>query len=327
MLKSFTPIKYFFFSFLFILTIIPIILYFYTFHYNLSTNHSRWAEFGSFFGGVIGPLISVSALLGLIVSIEQTRQHFSIQRNESTFFSLLNFHILKIEQLTYKENKGYDIFIKLSDEFKAIYREQCVCYAIKNIEEKTKELPFFAYGFLSDKIKERYGYSHHESKNIVVEYFTQGSDKHELLKGIIDISPFGMSREDKDMLAEIGDTIVRQADVHYRMEKLKEIYDIFYHDYGHIIGHYMRSVYYILENINGSHDCINYSKIFRAQLSRFELTMLYYNMTSRFSSNKFNQLLINYNMLNGVYENDICYTPDIESLNNDILHTLKLNFK
>lgn len=47
------------------LTSFPLALYMSSFGFTLSTVHQRWAEFGSFYGGVVGPLLTLTTVVFL----------------------------------------------------------------------------------------------------------------------------------------------------------------------------------------------------------------------------------------------------------------------
>lgn len=92
----------------------------------------------------------------------------------------------------------------------------------------------------------------------------------------------------------------------------------FYHDYGHILGHYFRNLYYTLQLADASDKNDSYANILRAQLSRYELNLLFYNALSKYGSTKFNTLLVKYNILNGLYNWDVCYKPEPDDLKKDL---------
>jgi hypothetical protein len=93
------------------------------------------------------------AFVGLLISLKQTSKQFAVQRDESTFFNLLNFHIMKTEKMTYEGTFGYEAFKKLIEFFQKKYKEKCKKMAILEIENNSDKLPEFAYfNFLNDKI-------------------------------------------------------------------------------------------------------------------------------------------------------------------------------
>ena len=298
-----------------LLAIVPLGMYLNAFRGGLSEVHSAWGAFGSFFGGVVSPIVSVLAFIGLLYSMDQTKKQFSEQIDESTFFSLLNFHVSKIEQLSDGEHKGYELFKYLSLKFNEIYKDNCLKIARTEIINNTSNLPGFAYDFLGPKISSLRSDFDGTNKEISEKYFQLSSDKYELLKCIYNTNS---SEDDSKRIFAIGDTTVRKLNSSQRINKLKEIYNDFYHEYGHIVGHYFRNIHYLMKHFDESEHSIKYSKIFRAQLSRFELTLMFYNMTSEFSSVEFNDLIAKYNILNGLYEFDLCYQPESDSFKHDL---------
>lgn len=108
-------------------------------------------------------------------------------------------------------------------------------------------------------------------------------------------------------------------------EAIKNSYDLIYRDYGHILGHYFRNMYYILDTIDsfrGDDDYKQkYAKLFRAQLSRFEIALIICNAVSSQSTEKVITLLQKYEILNGFYNQDLFCTKDIP--NNTINNSQK----
>ncbi|WP_172560046.1 putative phage abortive infection protein [Vibrio fluvialis] len=293
-----------------------LVSYFSIFHGNLSGKHSTWGEFGSFFGGVLGPIVSILAFIGLLLSMDQTKKQFKQQSEESSFYALLNFHHSKLNQTIYKTSVGVDAFKALSEEFKKLYDEECFRKARKHIQEKPADLPVFAHLFLSDVIRDSAHGNLVKDENIVVGYFALGSDKGELFKGLFDSS---ISEEHRQKLNALGDYLIRKLSPCNRLDLIGKIYDDrFYPEYGHIVGHYFRNLYYVLEQADSSDKNGMYAKILRAQLSRYELNVLFYNSLSTYSSIKFNKLLMAYDMFNGLYSSDVCYLPEDDDLKKDL---------
>lgn len=70
----------------------------------------------------------------------------------------------------------------------------------------------------------------------------------------------------------------------------------FHRVYGHLVGHYFRNVYQILKYVDKStvDDKKFYSNLIRAQMSDYELGLLFYNCISDLGNTKFKQLIENY---------------------------------
>lgn len=73
-----------------------ITIYIIHFNHGISDNHTRWAEFGSFFGGIFGAAFSFTAVIILLATLEVNKRELSLTRQvldqqlfESTFFEQL----------------------------------------------------------------------------------------------------------------------------------------------------------------------------------------------------------------------------------------------
>lgn len=96
----------------FAFTALPIILYFINFHGKLSDSQANWGAFGDYFGGIIGTLFNLIAVIFSIISIYITLKIATrIHENEQKF-NIEN-HKREIEkfnkeiELVQKQNKPY----------------------------------------------------------------------------------------------------------------------------------------------------------------------------------------------------------------------------
>lgn len=308
--------------FLIILVLIPVFLYFMVFHSGLDQTHTRWGEFGSF----LSPIVSILAFIGILYSIEITKDQFKKQSEESGFFNLLNLHINKVNQFTggpNQEMKGVEAFRFYADEFKTIYNEHCIDYARFAMADNTDKLPDIAYEFLYKKITGKDCLFVGEDEiRVVLNHFTRfNKDRLEGFKVLVNVE--SLSPEDRDTLQGVGAIVFEDSNPEWRLKKLLIIYDFFYNRYGHKFGHYFRNMYYILKYADETNLGKYFARIYRAQLSRYELAILFYNIMGRYTSRDFNRLIFNYNMLDDLYGLDLCYTAHDTRLNAD-LNTLKM---
>ncbi|HCG5924599.1 TPA: putative phage abortive infection protein [Vibrio parahaemolyticus] len=87
----------------------------------------------------------------------------------------------------------------------------------------------------------------------------------------------------------------------------------FHRVYGHLVGHYFRNVYQILKYVDQStvEDKKFYSNLLRAQMSDYELGLLFYNCISDLGNTKFKFLIEQYqffehlNRLNSIEDHEI----------------------
>lgn len=84
-------------------------------------------------------------------------------------------------------------------------------------------------------------------------------------------------------------------------EAIEIQYKKFYKHYGHIIGHYFRTLYNIIKFIDSSsldwESKKFYAELIRAQLSKYELNLILYNCISSYGNIKLLPLVRKYNLL------------------------------
>lgn len=73
---------------------------------------------------------------------------------------------------------------------------------------------------------------------------------------------------------------------------IKDSFDDFFKEFGHLFGHYLRNQYYVFETISdcfeqkSKQDLNYYFRLYRSHLSAYELTIMFYNSISQMSSLK-----------------------------------------
>ncbi|MCG7964865.1 MAG: putative phage abortive infection protein [Candidatus Thiodiazotropha taylori] len=100
------------------------------------------------------------------------------------------------------------------------------------------------------------------------------------------------------------------------LERINKIYLGFYDTYQSEIGHYFRSLYHIIKLIDKS-EVENkrlYTNLVRAQLSSYELTMLFYNCLSDLGAEKFKPLVEKYALLKNMPKSLLINQDDHKSL-------------
>nr|WP_323778395.1 putative phage abortive infection protein [Amylibacter sp.] len=79
-------------------------------------------------------------------------------------------------------------------------------------------------------------------------------------------------------------------------------YDHFFHDVGHELAHYFRTLYTLLNFVENSRidDKVFYIKLVRAQLSDTEAALLLCNYLSKYTTERFNMIVEKYGLLKNV---------------------------
>lgn len=95
-------------------------------------------------------------------------------------------------------------------------------------------------------------------------------------------------------------------------ERINNTYLAFYQSHQSEFGHYFRSLYNIIKLIDNSElaDKRLYTNLVRAQLSSFELTLLFYNALSNMGNEKFKPLIEKYSLLKTLPKNELLNSPD-----------------
>ncbi|MBK9624513.1 MAG: putative phage abortive infection protein [Rhodocyclaceae bacterium] len=96
-----------------------------------------------------------------------------------------------------------------------------------------------------------------------------------------------------------------------------EDYDRFFKIYHDTIGHYFRNIYQILKFVDSSliDDKRFYTNLLRAQLSSYELGLLFYNCLSGLGSEKFKPLIEKYSFLEHLPRYDLITSEEIQKYN------------
>jgi hypothetical protein len=125
-----------------------------------------------------------------------------------------------------------------------------------------------------------------------------------------------VKHEDKQCLRvlyrELSSPVTRGDSMQSRLEALNDAYRSFYGKYGHLIGHYFRTIYQVVKIVEMSEmsdeEKRNYTNVLRAQLSKDELGLLFYNCLSDYGREKMLPLVMKYDLLKHL-EDDALLSP------------------
>lgn len=136
-----------------------------------------------------------------------------------------------------------------------------------------------------------------------------------------------VKHEDRQCLAALHDVliaehlslVVRGDSTKPKVDALNDAYHEFYSKYGHLIGHYFRTIYNVVKIVERSEmsDELkrDYTNILRAQLSKYELGLLLYNCLSTYGRDKMFPLVKKYALLKHL-EDEVLADPTDRSLVN-----------
>jgi hypothetical protein len=309
-----------------IIGITSILLYLISFSGGLSKTHSRWAEFGSFIGGVLSPIVGILAFIGLFYNLELTKKQFKKENSDSTFFKMIDLHLKKVDTVSFLNSNDAEItsfhaFKHYVAEYNKLFDLIYSRIARHAISKNCEVLSTNAHMYLWSKFYQYFDGEKHYTTDYskLFEFFKSRdeNDNYENLKAVIGTEE-NIKEKDYKELVSIGFYVNYNSSSKDRVSTVRLVHSYFYQDFGHILGHYFRNIHYLLDFIDNSDDSERYSKIFRAQLSRYELALIYYNALSDMSSKRTVEMLVKYDMLNGLYSTDISYEPDEKMVKEDL---------
>lgn len=326
-----------------LISIIMLFFYFWRFNDGLSYDSNNWSAFGSYFGSITGLLAFAGVLISSYLSEkradeaearldqqeEESRKRYVEDSERAIFFQLLELHNNKLESVVYEVN-----IINFSNNNKVNNINNSGSKAFKNYVEEVNIL-IARYIVLKDTLiynskmdlYNSYGNNKKTLKKIYNDIY--GTKKYSVIKeeniNLLKDFCIEQSIDNNTNYVQWALLKCKRLNNEEMYEAIKNSYDLIYRDYGHILGHYFRNMYYILDTIDsfrGDDDYKQkYAKLFRAQLSRFEIALIICNAVSSQSTEKVITLLQKYEILNGFYNQDLFCTKDIP--NNTINNSQK----
>jgi hypothetical protein len=294
--------------------ILSLITYKFNFPGPISENHSWWGEFGSFIGGISSPFAIIigfcSVLITLIINSEQSVKNLE----RSNFFSLVDLYIRKKDQLiTRSGERGEKAFECLLGEFNrhmedalAMACRRMMAHGIFNRRSVKFIISSRLYQHNLDEGDVLIG-SQKSIDHVCATFKTmKDSERWEYLKAFIGPT---CNPEPKEEIVEAGLQYFYEGDDRYRVSIFQDAYDSFYDENGSSIGHHFRNMNQIFLFMADSQDVDFYRKVFRAQLSRYEISILLANGISNYSDEEFASSLIRYKMTKGIYARDLKTGP------------------
>lgn len=285
-------------------------------HRNISIS-----EFGSFFAGITGLLAFWGVLYSLDVSEKRadkvekdSRDRYNEDSERNIFFQLLELHTNKVNAIEFNGKRGAEAFKEFVDiankNLNLLFMGKAVTMNCTNINEDSVMEIYNNKRELFDLMETVYKVYYNgrfcsfplDNDNIDtalqhIKNMLQDVGNKKL------ISYISGRYDDYLILPYLKETINEYNENRYEYTKL--VADFLYKEYGHILGHYFRNMYYVMDTINNFSDKKNYRELFRAQLSRYELTLGIFNAVSSNSSPKMVQLLEEFDIFKDVYPDDL----------------------
>lgn len=294
--------------------IVILVSYFIQVKGNFADKQTDWGEFGSLLGAITGLI----AFVGVLFTLRQNKQQFLNSEDRSVFFELLRIFISYRDALRVKRNDWkYD-------------NEQCqwkvtqyneFCTTEKTYQQICFELYYAFYLEIRRGIPNNFSKEEFTKriipKNISIEQW--GFTFSHLDVAINNIySEYNWGRcGGANIMYSVPDNAydclcLNTIKIYFEENNFKPIAeacikaaDYCFAPYKNQLGTYFRNTYYILEMTSEFNSSQKYSAIFRAQLSKNELVILFFNSFSSLSSPKTRELYLNADLFNNLELKDI----------------------
>lgn len=260
-------------------------------------------EFGDYFGGVLNPLIGITAafitFLAFYIQFVANRKitsQFKIQQFESQFYEMIRLHKENVNELEITQN-----------ELERLYNDAGAMrsYGPKSTSIRGREV----FKILSNELEMAYRnvlkYNNDKKSSFkeAYEIFFNGLDITE--SNFLELNGF----RDRHKENFLEPRRLKPADI-FENINVKAKYELFV---GHEnqLGHYYRHLYHSVKYVaNYDQTILNYAdkrkylRLLRAQLSNYEQLMLFYNWYSGFGENwEVNKYFTDYRMIHNLPNN------------------------
>lgn len=278
--------------------------YFKIFGGSFSEDHSVWGEFG----GLLGAITGLMAFAGLLFTLRQSNR----SEERSVFFDLLKIFVSYKNEIQIKkvENLGrwnFYLSIPMRDEL------EDYCKPDESINQIAENLlnDFYFKIILSLLANESI------NKEDFVREIANKTELPQNFTGILSnrIATYckGMNfnyfyPDDKIVAWTIVQYYINKKDFKTIVMAFKNVADNCYRLYKNQFGTYFRNAFYILQITSKFKSSERYSKIFRAQLSKDELVVLFFNAFSSQSNKETRELYYNADLFNNLSWED--YIPE-----------------
>jgi hypothetical protein len=300
-----------------ILTLIIIVIlafYFIQTQGKFADKQTDWGEFGSILGAIAGFI----AFIGVLFTLRQNKRQFLNSEDRAVFFELLRIFIsyrdaLQVKRIdwVYDEKQcewkitPYNEFCTPEKTYRQIYVE---LYHIFYLEIR-RSIP---ENFSKEELVKRIIPPKRSNEQWMLTY------KHlaiaiDNIYSEHEVGLYGGSGITLPVHQNFYDYLcLNVVNIYFEQNNLKPIVkactkaaNYCFAPYKNQLGTYFRNVYYILEMASEFNSPQKYSKIFRAQLSKYELVLLFFNSFSSLSTSKTRDLYLSSDLFNNLELKDV----------------------
>lgn len=294
--------------------IVILVFYFIQTQGKFADKQTDWGEFGSLLGAIAGLI----AFVGVLFTLRQNKQQFLNSEDRSVFFELLRIFISYRDALQVKRTDW--VYDEKQCEWKITpYNEFCT--PEKTYRQIYVELYHIFYLEIRRSIPDNFS-KEEFTKHIIPKNFSREqwmltfSHLNVAINNIYSEHNWGMhggmSTTFPVHISAYDYLCLNAIKIYFEQNNFKPIAeacakaaDHCFTPYKNQLGTYFRNVYYILEMTSEFNSPQKYSNIFRAQLSKYELALLFFNSFSSLSTSKTRELYLNTDLLNNLELKDV----------------------
>lgn len=300
-------------------------LYFFVFHGALSNESQEWANFGAYFSGIC----ALMAFLGVLISIQTSRRQFDSENRRDIFFQMIELHNTKMLNINFESKYGAAAFKAYTDIANQYYLNSLFAILfrkIKNIQD------FNDIDSLGKRLNSNFEFSKRLSE-IFVDLGINNITEQLPLSDLLHYPKFINHKIDDIEYLIITIREKYQPTFDEQFLALSTASDLIYNNFGHILGHYFRNLFYsmlVIDSLESSNrQEIDYRKVFRAQISRYEIALNLFNAIGSRSSLKMVELLEHFELFKDIYKKDFIFfennnsTQSVQSAVSELLNHYK----
>ncbi len=204
---------------LFTVLLSVLLLYLYFFHDGFSSDQNIWGNFGSYFGGVAGTILSFVAIIYIYEDIKGQKKNQQRQEDQNNFFKLLeNFNHMRFEVFESEETTSSDDSDKKEVKvYKGIHHS---IYLVNNLYDSLRRFGKLSKEDAIIRIVETNDFSFKIFYNILEEllvYVEKDASKEKYFQNIIYAN---LTKFEKFFIKYV-DIPFNQPDIYRRVKKYK----------------------------------------------------------------------------------------------------------
>lgn len=281
--------------------------------------HTNWGEFGSLLGAITGLI----AFVGVLFTLRQNKQQSLDSEERTVFFELLKIFTsyrdaLRVQRIEWEYDTKqcqwkitpYNELCTPEKTYRQLYMELYNTFYLeikRSIPENFSEEEFTKRIIPKKVSREQWAMTYNHLTVAINntykehDWFTHG--------GCVTTLPVHLSTYEYLCLNAIK-IYFEQNNLKPISEACTKAADHCFAPYKNQLGTYFRNAYYILEMASEFNSPKSYSKIFRAQLSKYELVLLFFNSFGSLSTPKTRELYLNADLFNNLELKDVRLKED-----------------